>query len=163
MSWTPERIADLEKLWAEGLSTAEIGRRLGVSKNAVVGKAHRLGLPGRQSPIDAKRRAARKPAAKPKAAPAQPRAAARPAAPKAPPPVAAEAAPQPAPQAKKQRKAHSGPSCQWPFGDPRLPGFHFCGAPATPGKPYCDEHCAMAYNRVSAATADARANAAAAA
>ena len=58
MSWTPERIGELEKLWAEGLSTAEIGRRLGVSKNAVVGKAHRLRLPGRQSPIDPNRRRA---------------------------------------------------------------------------------------------------------
>ena len=63
MSWTPERIGNLESLWAEGHSTAEIGRRLGVSKNAVVGKAHRLGLPGRQSPIDAKRRQAKKDAA----------------------------------------------------------------------------------------------------
>lgn len=159
MSWTPERIADLEKLWAEGLSTAEIGRQLGVSKNAVVGKAHRLCLPGRQSPIDPKRRAARKPAAKAKAGPASPHPAARPAA--APRP-AAVAAQQP-PTAKKRRKALSGPSCQWPFGDPRLPGFHFCGAPATAGKPYCDEHCALAYNRVSSSTADARANAAAAA
>ena len=61
MSWTPERIAKLEELWAEGLSTAEIGRRLGVSKNAVVGKAHRMKLPGRQSPIESKRTA--KPAA----------------------------------------------------------------------------------------------------
>ena len=61
MSWTPERIAKLEELWAEGLSTAEIGRRLGVSKNAVVGKAHRMKLPGRQSPIESKRKA--KPAA----------------------------------------------------------------------------------------------------
>ncbi len=51
MSWTPERIAELQKLWQEGLSTAEIGRQLGISKNAVVGKAHRLGLSSRPSPI----------------------------------------------------------------------------------------------------------------
>ena len=159
MSWTPDRIAELEKLWAEGLSTAEIGRRLGVSKNAVVGKAHRMKLPGRQSPIDAKRRASRRPAVKarpaPAAAPRRPAAAAPKPAPAR--PVAPEPAPRPAVTARKPRK-HNGPSCQWPFGDPRLPGFHFCGAQAEPGKPYCDEHCAMAYNRVSAAQADARAN-----
>ena len=51
MEWTEEAIAKLRTLWAEGLSTAEIGRRLNISKNAVVGKAHRLNLPPRPSPI----------------------------------------------------------------------------------------------------------------
>jgi len=60
IDWTPERTNALIALWNEGLSTAEIGRRLGVTKNAVVGKVHRLGLPKRQSPISVK------PAPKPK-------------------------------------------------------------------------------------------------
>ncbi|GAN68844.1 GcrA family cell cycle regulator [Acetobacter orleanensis] len=51
MEWTDETIARLKELWAEGLSTAEIGRRLSITKNAVVGKAHRLSLPPRPSPI----------------------------------------------------------------------------------------------------------------
>src|SRR5215469_7773297 len=51
MEWAEETILRLRALWDEGLSTAEIGRRLGVSKNAVVGKAHRLDLPARPSPI----------------------------------------------------------------------------------------------------------------
>src|SRR6201996_6774090 len=51
MEWTEEAIAKLRVLWAEGLSTAEIGRRLNISKNAVVGKAHRLSLPPRPSPL----------------------------------------------------------------------------------------------------------------
>jgi len=51
MEWTEAVIAELRRLWAEGLSTAEIGRRLGVSKNAIVGKAHRLALSPRPSPI----------------------------------------------------------------------------------------------------------------
>ena len=51
MDWTEETIVRLRGLWAEGHSTAEIGRRLGVTKNAVVGKAHRLDLPARPSPI----------------------------------------------------------------------------------------------------------------
>jgi GcrA cell cycle regulator len=50
-TWTPELIADLRKWWEEGHSTAEIGRRLNVSKNAAISKAHRLGIAGRTSPI----------------------------------------------------------------------------------------------------------------
>ncbi|TAL01038.1 MAG: global cell cycle regulator GcrA-like protein [Rhodospirillaceae bacterium] len=49
--WNDEKINRLKKLWSEGLTTGEIGKRLSVSKNAVVGKAHRLGLKGRPSPI----------------------------------------------------------------------------------------------------------------
>lgn len=49
--WTPKRVSALIALWNEGLSTSEIGTRLGVTKNAVVGKVHRLGLPKRGSPI----------------------------------------------------------------------------------------------------------------
>lgn len=51
MEWDDEIIGQLRALWAEGHSTAEIGRRLGVTKNAIVGKAHRLDLPARPSPI----------------------------------------------------------------------------------------------------------------
>ncbi len=51
MDWSDAVILSLRTLWDEGLSTAEIGRRLGVTKNAVVGKAHRLDLPARPSPI----------------------------------------------------------------------------------------------------------------
>ena len=51
MEWTEDAINRLRALWAEGHSTAEIGRRMGVSKNAVVGKAHRLNLASRPSPI----------------------------------------------------------------------------------------------------------------
>jgi GcrA cell cycle regulator len=49
--WTPDLIQNLSRLWDEGHSTAEIGRRLGISKNAVVGKAHRLALTPRPSPL----------------------------------------------------------------------------------------------------------------
>ncbi len=51
MEWAEDTIVRLRSLWDEGLSTAEIGRRLGITKNAVVGKAHRLDLPARPSPI----------------------------------------------------------------------------------------------------------------
>lgn len=51
MEWNEETIARLRALWAKGLSTAEIGRRMAISKNAVVGKAHRLNLPDRKSVV----------------------------------------------------------------------------------------------------------------
>ena len=57
--WNDENVRRLKTLWAEGHSTAEIGRRMGVTKNAIVGKAHRLNLPARPSPIRAE--AERKP------------------------------------------------------------------------------------------------------
>lgn len=54
MAWTDKMVEDLRRMWKEGLTTGEIGRRLGVSKNSIVGKVHRLGLSGRPSPIKRK-------------------------------------------------------------------------------------------------------------
>ncbi len=92
MSWTDERIETLRKLWEKGLTASQIADDLGgVSRNAVIGKAHRLGLKSRPSPVKASDDAA-KPAAKP--APV----AARPAPPRpTPAPVAARPAPRPVP------------------------------------------------------------------
>ncbi len=56
--WTPTRISALIALWSEGMPTSAIGQRLGITKNAVVGKVHRLGLPKRGSPIKQKPRPA---------------------------------------------------------------------------------------------------------
>src|SRR5262245_14827562 len=50
-SWNDDDIARLRTLWNEGLTTSEIGRRLGMTKNAVIGKAWRLELPPRRAPI----------------------------------------------------------------------------------------------------------------
>lgn len=66
MAWTDEMVAELAKLWNEGLTTVEIGRKLGVSKNAVVGKAHRLGLESRPSPIKRQKKKEEKAAPKKK-------------------------------------------------------------------------------------------------
>jgi GcrA cell cycle regulator len=70
MVWDDETIRHLRDLWTQGLSTAEIGRRLGVSKNAIVGKAHRLDLDARPSPIrrDAAKPATERPASFPRMA-----------------------------------------------------------------------------------------------
>lgn len=108
MSWTDERIATLRKMWEGGATASEIATELGgVSRNAVIGKAHRLGLKARPSPVKAneKKKAAapapKKPAAPPPAAPraAEPAERAAPAqpaerpAPRAAAPVAARAEP----------------------------------------------------------------------
>ncbi len=158
MEWTEEQIETLRRLWTEGLSTAEIGRRMGISKNAVVGKAHRLHLPARPSPIrrrgddstPAPRQAQRstRPTV-PRASPLFSAVAARPA------PLQAQAAAQsqrapapvvPMPRAEPLRTGNA--TCCWPIGEPGTPNFRFCGAPALVGKPYCAEHAAIAYVRV---------------
>ena len=54
MAWTEQMVEDLKKMWHEGLTTGEIGKRLGVSKNSIVGKVPRLQLSGRPSPIKKK-------------------------------------------------------------------------------------------------------------
>ena len=52
MSWTDERIDRLKKLWSKGVTASQIADELGgVSRNAVIGKAHRLGLQSRPSPV----------------------------------------------------------------------------------------------------------------
>ena len=144
MTWTNERVAELMRLWEAGRSASEIGRLLGVSKNSVVGKAHRMKLKARPSPIKRGaspqvRRVAVAPLSKPAVQP--------PTAPKVAVPQAAAPAPAPAarPSRTVARAGGKGPNCLWPIGDPGDQDFHFCGAPAVPGKPYCDEHCARAY------------------
>jgi len=140
-TWTDTAISNLRRLWDEGHSTAEIGRRLGVSKNAVVGKAHRLDLPQRPSPIRRSTHPARTPAPRPKVTlPVQmPPAASVQAAPALP----LTPAPPPVPSISC-RRGLSQPCC-WPLGEPGRPGFRFCDAAADNGKPYCAEHRALAY------------------
>lgn len=80
MAWTDEMVEELKRLWAEGVTTGEIGRRLNISKNSIVGKVHRLGLSGRPSPIKKKSDAAEaKSAAQPAAKKAVPTKEAKPA------------------------------------------------------------------------------------
>ncbi len=101
MSWTDERIERLKKMWTEGSTASQIADDLGgVSRNAVIGKAHRLGLESRPSPVKAGEEKEKK-AAAPKASPATPKAAApRVAAAPKPAPTATEA-PTPAPEPKR--------------------------------------------------------------
>jgi GcrA cell cycle regulator len=156
MEWTDETIARLRELWAEGHSTAEIGRRMGISKNAVVGKAHRLNLVARPSPIrrDGEGAAPRPVVVRRVTGPTLPPLAA--AAPMAPaPPAARPMAAHARAEAPKPHAVRPVPmytprpqSCCWPLGEPGTRSFRFCDAVAIPGKPYCGEHAAIAYVKV---------------
>ncbi|SDC68079.1 GcrA family cell cycle regulator [Belnapia rosea] len=138
MEWTAEAIDQLRAYWAEGHSTAEIGRRMGISKNAVVGKAHRLNLDARPSPIRREAEAGERPAAQPRrsSSPARDGASLR-------------RLEQPAqPSAGTVVRAFpraSARTCCWPLGEPGTPEFRFCSGDAMTGKPYCQEHASVAY------------------
>ena len=120
--WDEDKLNKLKKLWDDGLPITKIGNEIGVSRNAIAGKAHRMGLPKRNSPISKS---------------GEPR--------------------------KNQQSNNSENNkvlplkimlrdvewsrnrCCWPIGDPKLPGFSFCGTPIIPGRPYCEEHSNLAY------------------
>src|SRR3546814_20763224 len=102
MSWTEERIATLTKMWEGGATASQIADELGgVSRNAVIGKAHRLGLKARPSPVKAN-----DPKPEPKAKPAEARPAVKAVKPK---PAAPPASPAATPAA-------SAPPSQPPIG-----------------------------------------------
>lgn len=129
MSWTDERVDLLKQLWGEGKTAAEIAKVLGdgITRNAVIGKAHRLKLSSRLSPIQQNTSKKVKPEA------------------------VAPRIVKPAiklPEFKgleldlvdlKERM------CRWPSGDPREESFSFCGCETVAGLPYCEVHCRAAY------------------
>jgi GcrA cell cycle regulator len=144
MDWNEETIARIRALWAEGHTTAEIGRRMGISKNAVVGKAHRLNLPARPSPIrrtPGEKRSAPRPTVRRVTGPTLPVLESMTRQPLKAPVVLRPVAMQPRPVGRVS-------SCCWPLGEPGTPEFHFCGDPTVPAKPYCEEHVALAYVKV---------------
>jgi GcrA cell cycle regulator len=162
MEWAEETIFRLRALWDEGHSTAEIGRRLGVSKNAVVGKAHRLDLPARPSPIrrdgPGEGRPPRRAALRRVAGPTLPPLSSTDlscASAQAMMPSAQPLAPRPTQVPQPVRVPPPPPrpygrviTCCWPIGEPGTRSFCFCDAASVPGKPYCDDHAQLAYVRV---------------
>jgi GcrA cell cycle regulator len=152
MAWTDERVDLLKKLWGEGLSASQIAGRLGsVTRNAVIGKVHRLGLSGRATTSRMKShrprpRMASKRMAKPGSrfsATGNPafRALYQEAEVYVPPveemiiPVAE----------RKTIQTLTECSCRWPIGDPQMADFHFCGKNKVPGLPYCEFHARRAF------------------
>ncbi len=157
MSWTDERVELLKKLWQDGLSASQIAGELGlVTRNAVIGKVHRLGLSGR---------AKSSPGAAPRVR-------------KVPNPnVRQPTRSQPAPSVRGNVALAVQPMdeayaiveydtrtdvvvpmsrrvsimelresvCKWPMGDPTAEDFVFCGADCRVGKPYCEAHARVAY------------------
>ena len=140
MSWNHQKIEDLKKLWNEGVATSRIGEQLGFTKNAVIGKAFRLGLERRQNSrkktIHSHQLSSttlyRETSAQ------------------------ASSIVSPKRETIKRREklnfkksivgTGSFKSCQWPIGDPLEEGFHYCGGQNIPTKPYCIEHYKKAYN-----------------
>jgi GcrA cell cycle regulator len=133
--WSPDRVETLKALWAEGYSAGQIAVQLGaVTRNAVIGKVHRLGLPGRAV-------ASRKPPRRtmPRRGPGGAMLRGKP----APKPEAVPPLPDPSPAAPALMlpvaKLTAG-TCRWPLGDPKRPGFGFCGHRPAHGSPYCAAH-----------------------
>src|SRR5262245_23123766 len=151
MTWNDERVDVLKKLWADGLSASQIASRLGgVTRNAGIGKVHRLGLSGRAttSRMKSHRPRVRVQAAKrlkprllntgnqvfrslylndtePYVAPA-------------------EEIVIPMGE-RKYIQTLTESCCRWPIGDPQQPEFHFCGRKKIPGLPYCEVHARRAF------------------
>ena len=161
MSWTEERVELLRKLWLDGWSASRIAVELagGVTRNAVIGKVHRLGMSGRVKaptamPIAARR--SNKPSADPSRQPLQ-RTAAMPMRGNL--AIAVQSRPMPTPQSYRSTGDNVVPMaenvtimelresmCRWPVGDPSSAEFRYCGGKAPIGEgPYCTFHSRMAY------------------
>lgn len=111
--WTPERTGALIALWNSEIPASEIGRRLGVTKNAVIGKAFRLQLAKRRETV--------------------------------PSPVEGGTASETGQNNVISLSSLQTGMCRWPLGENDGNGYHFCGAAAVEGKPYCPTHCELAY------------------
>jgi GcrA cell cycle regulator len=144
MEWNDERITELTRMWREGLSASQVARQLGgVSRSAVIGKVHRLGIAGRSLP-SRPRNSGGRPANAVRASPG--RALRKPVlhrAPRpAPPPTMAFEVP-----ATATILTLVEDSCRWPIGNPDEAGFGFCGRPRLGGGSYCQGHGSMALRR----------------
>ena len=146
MGWTDERVELLKSLWLDGLSASQIAKQLGgVTRNAVIGKVHRLGLSGRATPSQPSPVAFKPPRTRP-AAPS-PVLHRRPVAP------IEDTRPQPeirlTPRIEEPGAATvltlGRHMCKWPIGDPSSSEFTFCGRRSADERPYCVEHAKLAY------------------
>ena len=140
MSWNQQKVDDLKKLWNEGVATSRIGEQLGFTKNAVIGKAFRLGLERRQN---SRKKTAQSQSVSSVTMYRETN-------------VPGNSQITPKREVTRRREKFSFKksivgtgsfkSCQWPIGDPLEEGFHYCGGQNIPTKPYCIEHYKKAYN-----------------
>lgn len=148
MAWTEDRVETLKKLWTEGLSASQIAKEMGegVTRNAIIGKVHRLKLSGRATPSRPPR-----PRAKPTP---KPRVTTTTTAPRTLTPSTRREMPAP-PAPLEPKPLPSGEFatvltltnhiCKWPIGDPATPEFRFCGRKSSATSPYCEFHASQAY------------------
>lgn len=154
--WTDERVEVLKAMWADGVHCSVIAAELGgISTNAVIGKAHRLGLPPHKDSNQSRMAAAAEDRVK------RPRI--------KPPPVPRSKVTNPfglngVSKLTAHRKTVALPDmppdvgdnpvtlmelqdhhCRWPLGDPGKSDFRFCGGERQDGEPYCTRHCRIAY------------------
>jgi GcrA cell cycle regulator len=153
MNWTEDRIEQLKSLWTEGQSASAIATTLGeVSRNAVIGKVHRLGLAGRpktSTPHPSRRRST--PTRRRRTVRSSGRL-----------PTALRKNVYfrllelgPAPQIPVTIATLTAGTCHWPEGNPKAPGFHFCGRPtSSPLGPYCKIHMLIACQKRGPAQTD---------
>ena len=139
MSWNQQKVEDLKKLWNDGVATSLIGERLGFTKNAVIGKAFRLGLERRQN----SRKKISQPASFSSTTLYRETSTSSSS-------ISVKKDPIRRREKFSFKKSIVGTgnfrSCQWPIGDPLEEGFHYCGGQNIPTKPYCIEHFKKAYN-----------------
>ncbi|WOI53573.1 GcrA family cell cycle regulator [Parvularcula sp. LCG005] len=129
MAWTDERVEQLKQLWSDGLSASQIANRMGgVTRNAVIGKVHRLGLAGRATPTAPISKAVHSPQAE-------------------------QESRTPTFSLESLSLGDDRPTvssiganqCKWPIGDPAAEDFHFCGQSTSSAKPYCAYHSQLAF------------------
>lgn len=149
MSWDDERVEQLKKLWGDGISASQIAERMGrLTRSAVIGKVHRLGLSGRATTqrLNGMNKKTRKRKVAAAGTPAATRNWASFVLPEA---TEVEPLPQPSREfdvAKLVKfDALEADHCRWPVGDPRDETFGFCGEKKVVGQPYCVECCRVAF------------------
>lgn len=141
--WTAGKEQQLRRLWLDSsISTAQIGAILGFDKNTIDGKAHRIRLPQRPSPMkDSKQRNLSLPAEERIPITSRPLRKIRPQSPTHEPVLPLEMET----RASKRGRLTPPEKCRWPIGDPRDKDFRFCEEDHLPGRVYCKMHCARAY------------------
>ena len=142
MAWNDERVELLKKYWAEGLSASQIASKMGgVTRNAVIGKVHRLGLSGRATPAKPQRGCDSDvhDDDQPSVSLARAEIDRMIVEPEFVAPAILSSGDMATVATLK------GNMCKWPIGDPAKDDFHFCGQSAPTGKPYCGYHAQMAF------------------